>query len=118
MDTYPPSVFESHIENVHNAHHVLEGRTSHIFPAFAETMDTVLIEVFRHVAETYIWNYPISTVRVLLITITTSPGSCRFKTALMFFSLNLAYRLNSFISRYEGRCIARMLSVIQFELSP
>lgn len=99
VDTYPASIFESHIENVHNAHHVLEGRTSHILPAFAETMDAMLIEVFWHVAEANVWNDSISAVRMLLIMITTSPGSCKFRTALMFFSLNLAYRLNSFISR-------------------
>lgn len=79
---------QSHFEYVHDTHHVFESSTRHVLPGFAKTVDSVLIEVLRDIAESDLGNDPIATVGMLLITISTSPGYCRLSTAFMFFSLN------------------------------
>lgn len=90
VDTDTSSIFKSHIKYVHYSHHMLEGCTCHILPAFAKTVDTMLVEMFGDITEAHIWYNPVATVRMLIIMIATSPGSCKLRIAFMFFSLNLA----------------------------
>ena len=105
-------------EDVHDAHHMLEGGRSHVFPALAEARDSVGVETLWQVTKPSLRDDSVPTVRVLHLVSSTSPGSCRFMIAPIPTSLNLLYSLNSFMSRSEGRCMARMSSVIQLECSP
>lgn len=90
VNTYSSSLFKTHFENIHDTHHMFKSSTGHVLPTFVKAVYSMLIEVFRNVAKRSIKNQTISTVRMLFIIITTSPGSCKLRTVLMFFSLNLA----------------------------
>jgi len=74
MDTYLPSIPQTHFKNVHNPHHMLECCRSHIFPALVEALNAMLIEVLRDVAEADGRDDPVSAIRVLAINNFTSPG--------------------------------------------
>ena len=65
MDTDFASFSDTHFKNVHDPHHVLKSRASHIFPALVEAMNSMFVKILRNVAKTYIGDDPISTIRVL-----------------------------------------------------
>jgi hypothetical protein len=112
------SVSQTHLKDVHDVHHVSKRSWGHVFPTLAEAADSVLVEMLRNVTEAYFWNNTISAVWMLNNFNFTSPGYCRLSTVRILISLNLAKRLYSLMSLVEGRCIARMSSVIQLECSP
>ena len=118
MDTNTSSITQAHIENVHDSHHMFKRSTTHIFPTLAKTVNSMLIKMFWYVAEAHIRNNSISAVGMLPNFMVTSPGSWRFKTVFILFSLNMLYNLNYLISRYEGLCMASIFFVIQLEWSP
>lgn len=90
MHTYFTTVLQTHIENVHDFHHVLESGGGHVFPALVEAVYAVVVEILRNVTESYLRKDAVSAERMLNRGGDTYPGYCKFRTVLIFSSLNFA----------------------------
>ena len=107
------------IEDIHDPHHMLKSRSSHIFPTLVKKFNPLHIKTFRVITKANHGKQSISTIRMLNIKLNdTSPGSCKFKIVLIFSFLNFSYRLYYLIRRSLGLCMARILCVIQLQCSP
>jgi len=62
VDTDFTTISGAHVENIHDSHHMLKSSTGHIFPTLIKAMNSMFVEIFRNVTETYIGNDPVSTV--------------------------------------------------------
>lgn len=64
MNCYLPALLNRMREDIHDFHHVLGCRGSHVLPGLVEEMDTVLVHSLWQVAEPVMPDEPISAVRV------------------------------------------------------
>ena len=65
MHTDFPPVSQTHLEQVHDPHHMFKGSTGHIFPTLVEAVNPVPVKVLRNVAEPSIRDDSVPTVRML-----------------------------------------------------
>ena len=115
MNCDSPAILQRHLKDVHDFHHVRKGCRSHIFPRLIKNVDPVLKKVLGNVGEADIRNNAIPAIRMLHKTSFTYPGYCKLRIVFIPIYLNFLYNPNSFISLSDGRCIARIVSIIQFE---
>ena len=119
VDRHLKSILNCWIKNVHYFHHMLKCCRCHIFPALIKPFDTMRIKILRNITESDLRNNSITAKRMLNINFfNTYPGYWRFNIVPILDCLKTLYKLNCFMRRSEGLCIANIFSVIQFECSP
>ena len=91
----PASISETHFKDVHDAHHMLKCSTGHVFPTLVETVDAVVVEVFRDVAETSIRDDAIPAVWVF-------PGLLKVQNCADFLFLELLVDMELFDESLGG----------------
>jgi hypothetical protein len=62
---YLTALTNSQIEQIHDLHHVLEGRRSHVLPALVETPYPMCEKLLRNVAKSHSRHNPIATKGML-----------------------------------------------------